>query len=82
VLDALSDQVTFAGFNYEAVLKQFRFGLANSVDVVDANTSLVTAERQLSDARYTYQLAILKLNRTQGLFLSSLEERGLLRMSR
>jgi outer membrane protein len=78
VLDALSDQVTFSEYNYDAVVKQFQYGLANSVDVMDANTSLVTAERQLSDASYSYQLAILKLARTQGVFLSGLEERGLL----
>jgi len=78
VLEALGDQVTFAHHNYEAVLKQFKFGMANSVDIMDANTSLVTAERQLTDANYTYQLAILKLSRSQGLFLSSLEEKGLL----
>jgi len=78
VLDSLGDQVTFARFNYEAVTKQYQYGLANSVDIMDANTSLVTAERQLSDASYTYQLAILHLTRSQGLFLASLEEEGLL----
>ena len=78
VLDALRDQVIYARSNYEAVLKQFQYGMANSVDIMDANTLLVTAERQLSDAGYTYQLAILKLNRSQGVFLSSLEENGTL----
>jgi outer membrane protein len=60
------------------VLKQFQHGVANSVDIMDANTLLVTAERQFSDADYTYQLAILKLNRSQGVFLSLLEEKGIL----
>jgi outer membrane protein len=78
VLDSLEDQVTFARHNYDAVLKQYQYGIANSVDIMDANTSLVTAERQLSDADYTYQLAILKLRRTQGVFLSDLEGNGLL----
>ena len=75
-LDALADQVTFAQSNYDAVLMQFRNGLSNSVDIMDANTVLVTAERQLSDARYNYQLAIIKLNRSEGVFLSSLEDSG------
>lgn len=78
VLGALNAQVTYAQSNYDAVLKQFQYGVANSVDVMDANTLLVTAERQLSDADYTYQLSILKLNRSQGVFLSSLEEKGIL----
>lgn len=78
VLDSLGDQATFARYNYEAVMKQYQYGLANSVDIMDANTTLVTAERRLSDARYTYQLAILKLSRTQGVFLTDLEGRGLL----
>jgi outer membrane protein len=73
VLGALGDQVAYARSNYEAVVKQFKFGVANSVDVMDANTLLVTAERQLADAGYTYQLAILKLNSSQGVFLSSME---------
>jgi len=73
VLASLEDQVAYARSNYDAVLKQFQYGLANSVDIMDANTLLVTAERQLSDAGYTYQLAIIKLNRSQGVFLSGLE---------
>ena len=78
MLGALKDQVLYARSNYDAVLKQFQYGTANSVDIMDANTLLVTAERQLSDADYTYQLAILKLNRSQGMFLSLLEEKGIL----
>jgi outer membrane protein len=78
VLGALEDQVIYARSNYDAVVKQFQFGVANSVDIMDANTLLVTAERQLSDAGYTYQLAVLNLNRSQGIFLSALEEKGIL----
>lgn len=78
MLGALKDQVTYARSNYDAVLQQFRFGNANSVDIMDANTLLVTAERQLSDADYTYRLAILRLNRSQGVFLSLLEEKGVM----
>ena len=78
VLGALEDQTAYARSNYEAVLKQFQYGVANSVDIMDANTLLVTAERQFSDAGYTYQLAILKLKCSQGVFLSSLEEKGIL----
>lgn len=51
ILKSLEDQLTFARDNYNATSKQFEFGLANSIDVVDANTLLVTSERQLADLR-------------------------------
>lgn len=69
ILKSLEDQLTFAKDNYNAVSKQFEFGLANSIDVMDANTLLVTAERQLADARYNYQLSILRLKRATGTLL-------------
>lgn len=69
VLKSLEDQLTFARDNYNSVSRQYEFGLANSIDVVDANTLLLTAERQLTDARYNYQLSILRLKRASGTFL-------------
>lgn len=68
-LTALEDQLRFARENYTAVERQFKFGLANSVDVVDANTLLTTAERQLADARLSLQLSRLELERATGTFL-------------
>jgi len=64
-------QVAFAEDNYRAVSRQFEYGLASSIDVIDANTLLVTAERQLTDARYNYQLAILRLKRATGTLLKT-----------
>jgi len=72
IINSLEDQLAFSRENYEAVTKQFEHGLSNSVDVVDANTLLVTSHRQLSDARYSYRLAELKLERTKGSFLDSI----------
>jgi outer membrane protein len=71
IMTSLKDQFTFAKDNYAAILKQFEFGLANSIDVMDANTLLVTAERQLADAVYNYQLSILKIDRVTGILLKS-----------
>ena len=70
-LKSLEDQLTFAKDNYNAVSKQFEYGLANSIDVMDANTLLVTSERQLSEAKYNHQLAILKLKRATGTLLTT-----------
>ena len=65
-LKFLGDQLTFARDNYEAVSRQFDFGLASSLDVLDANNLLLTSERQLADAAYNYQVAILRLERVMG----------------
>ncbi|MFZ6016147.1 MAG: TolC family protein [Nitrospirota bacterium] len=71
VLKSFEDQLIFARDNYNAISKQFEYGLADSIDVMDANTLFVTAERQLSDARYNYQLAILRLKRATGTLLKT-----------
>jgi outer membrane protein len=70
-LKSLEDEVTFARDNHNSISRQYEFGLANSIDVIDANTLLLTAERQLSDARYNYQLSILRLDRATGTLLKS-----------
>jgi outer membrane protein len=71
VLKSLEDEVTFARDNHNSISRQYEFGLANSIDVIDANTLLLTAERQLSDARYNYKLSILRLDRATGTLLKS-----------
>ncbi len=73
-LNALSDMLKFSKQNYKAVAEMFKHGLANSVDTMDANTKLVEAERELSNAEYDYRLAFLKLKKETGTFL---EETGL-----
>jgi len=75
ILKSLEDQLTFARDNYNAVSKQFEYGLANSIDVMDANTLLVTSERQLSEAKYNHQLAILKLKRATGTLLTTVNSK-------
>lgn len=71
ILKSLEDQWAFAADNYRAVEKQFEFGLAQSIDIMDANTLLVTAERQLIDALYQYQQAVVRLQRSTGTLLAS-----------
>ena len=69
ILESFRDQVTFAQDNYNTVSKQFEFGLVNSIDVMDANTLLVEAERDFFKAQYNYQLAIVRLKRASGTLL-------------
>ena len=68
-LKFLEDQQIFAKDNYNAVLKQFENGLATNLDVMDANTLLVTADRDVAKALYNYQVAYLLVKKTSGTLL-------------
>lgn len=68
-LTYLGDQQKFARDNYAAVARQFAVGLASSIDLLDANALLVSAEKQLTQAAYTYQVAILKIKKVTGTLL-------------
>ncbi len=74
ILKSLADQLEFAKENYNAVTRQFQYGLADSVEVMDANTLLVTSQKQLSESGYGFQLAFLKLERAKGTFLKKVIE--------
>ena len=65
----LEDQLAFAQDNYKAVLKQFENGLAVSLDVMDANSLLLSSEKELAKALYNYQLAYLYVKRSNGTLL-------------
>ncbi|MCX8030045.1 MAG: TolC family protein [Thermodesulfovibrionales bacterium] len=66
ILKSLKDQVAFAKDNFNSISKQFQFGLANSIDVMDANTLLITAERQLLDVTYSFEASKIKLLKALG----------------
>jgi len=68
-LKFLEDQQAFARDNYNAVMKQFENGLATSLDVMDANTLLLTADKNVTEALYNYQLASLKIKKSSGTLL-------------
>lgn len=74
VLESRQDQQRFAAKNYEMVSKQFTFGLATNLDVLDANQSLIEAERDVIAATYDRHLAVLELQRSTGRFLSQAEQ--------
>lgn len=77
ILVKFREQVAYAEDNYNAVSKQFEYGLANTLDVIDANTILVTAERQLADTKYNYQFSLLKLQRTTGTLLKTVIQQNI-----
>jgi len=59
-------QVAFARDNYNAVSRQFEHGLANSLDVMDANNLLVSSEQRLAETTYNLRLSYLKIKRAVG----------------
>ncbi len=77
VLDSLKAEVEFASDNYNVVTKQFQHGLADSIDVMDANTLLVTAEREFVTARLNFRLASLGLRRATGTFMKEVFSYGI-----
>jgi outer membrane protein len=76
LLASLKDQLTFSKENYEAVTSQFMFGMATSVDVMDANTLLLTSERKLSEVLYDIQFAQIKMDYVSGVFLRDFAKRS------
>lgn len=74
LLKSLTDQHIFAKDNYNSVSKQFEYGLASSLDVLDANTALLDSERQLANVIYLYQFSTLRLKRAVGVLLNTILE--------
>lgn len=71
-LKNLQHELKSAQENYKAVEMQFKYGMADSIDIMDANTLLVQSERRITDAEYTLYLSILKILYTKGDLLSYL----------
>lgn len=71
---SLQDQLAFATDNFNAITRQFNFGLASSLDVIDANNLLVTSQQQMANAEYGYQLAIFRLKRATGVILADVKK--------
>jgi len=63
------DQLIFAQDNYGAVVRQFDNGLATNLDVMDANSLLLSAEKNVAEAYYNCQLAYLRVKRSNGTLL-------------
>lgn len=69
IIKSMEDRMSFAQDNYNAVSKQFEHGLSTSMDVMDANTLLITAEMELSEAVFNRKLSVIRLNRATGTLL-------------
>ncbi|MCX7913519.1 MAG: TolC family protein [Thermodesulfovibrionales bacterium] len=71
MMKSLEDQLSFAKENFQSISKQFEFGLASSIDVIDANTLLITSERQLAEVIYNFQMSKIRLQKAIGILLKS-----------
>lgn len=67
VLETTKTQNNDAKENFDAVTRLFREGLVTSLAVIDAQQALFVAERELVNAMYDQQFAILRLKRSLGL---------------
>jgi outer membrane protein len=67
-LDTLKKEVALAQENYNITSKQYRVGLATSLDVNTALNALNQVRTQLTDQTYAYQLALLGLDHAVGTF--------------
>ena len=72
LINQVQAELEFSLENYKSVMKQFQYGLADSIDTIDANTLFVTAERDLANAKYNYQLAFIDLKRATGVLLKTI----------
>ena len=67
-LETLKKEVSLAQENYNITSKQYGVGLSTSLDLNTALNSLNLARTQLADRTYEYQVALLALDKTIGLF--------------
>ncbi|MBI5827536.1 MAG: TolC family outer membrane protein [Deltaproteobacteria bacterium] len=69
VIDSYEKQKSFAEEDYRMVFEQYKWGLATTLDVIDADTTLISAQRSLMNARYDLELASLQLKYSTGTLL-------------
>ena len=50
-------------------IRAVQWGLATTLDVIDADTTLISAQRSLMNARYDFELADLQLKYSTGTLL-------------
>lgn len=67
VLKTTTLQYADAKENFDTVANLFREGLASSLTVIDAQQALFVAERELVNATYDQQVAVLRLQKSIGL---------------
>jgi outer membrane protein TolC len=70
-------QVELAQKNYNLIFSKFNYGAATIFDLNQAFTSLATAKAELINKNYDYQMALLTLEKTQGIFAIAMVKSGI-----
>ncbi len=66
VLLNLQDELKSAQETFNAVQMQFQYGMADSLNIMDANTLLVSAQRRILNAKYEYFISVINILYTRG----------------
>ncbi|MFQ5442652.1 MAG: TolC family protein [Thermodesulfobacteriota bacterium] len=72
VIESVKRQRSFAREDYRMVFEQFKAGLATTVDVIDSDAELVSAERSLMNARFDMLLSVVELKYASGVLREEL----------
>lgn len=73
-LEAYKKQLSLAEEDYNMVFEQFKLGLSTTVDVIDADATLISAQRSLMNSTYDLELARLELRAAAGVILLELRD--------
>lgn len=71
LIESFRRQVAFAEEDYSMVFEQFKYGVATTLDVIDADTTLVSAQTSLASATYDLEVARLNLKFVTGTLIEA-----------
>ncbi|HBG47813.1 MAG TPA: hypothetical protein DDW94_12620 [Deltaproteobacteria bacterium] len=74
LVESFRRQLAFAEEDYKMVFEQFRFGVATTVDVIDAENTLVSAQSSYANAVYDLELAKIDLLYVTGTLVPGVKE--------
>lgn len=66
LINSYQKQLAFAQEDYNMVFEQFKHGVATTVDVIDADAILISAQRSLMNARYDLYLSLIEISYKTG----------------
>lgn len=66
VAEAYKRQLLYSEEDYAMVFEQFRLGLATTVDVIDSDANLISAQRSHMNAGYDHALTVIELMHAVG----------------
>ena len=66
LIESFSKQKDFAGENYQVVFRQYKVGLAGSVDVTNADSLFAKSEGDYLSVKLDYEVALLNLKKASG----------------